>query len=233
MDKSYSSWSSFKSDMIARSATNTLQYDEYLEGANSRYILNFLDGVLVGQYILYHSDTESKTDFDTNYKSGANKSLIKKDVFGFPVMTPALDTTGGLYPVVKTYKFSVQPNTINIFDLEVTTEIRIVGGEIWVAPSDVSKVHDDDYCEFSIVDKNNVLGLFSVYGIPQGGVLELKKFVRTEYIKKGDADSGYNSVPGNLLKGSNPVLAGLFRRITYESFGSEALTFIVRLTHYE
>ncbi|MFX1590479.1 MAG: hypothetical protein ACFFC1_20285, partial [Promethearchaeota archaeon] len=85
--------------------------------------------------------------------------------------------------VWKKRKHTAIAGQTTFFDILVTTEIRIRGGSYKIL--DFSKVHEDDYVEFSVVDKDDVLGLFSTDGLEVGvDILELKKFVKTEYIEE-------------------------------------------------
>ena len=128
---------------------------------------------------------------------------------------------------------SKSPISLNFFDIEVTQEKRICGGEYWIFPGDESNVHADDYVEFSIIDKNDVLGLFSIYGLTVGvDILELVKFVCTDYVKKGDSSNGYHSRLYEGIKGTNLVTQGLFFRAAYDSNGTANLGFIWRIYYY-
>lgn len=73
------------------------------------------------------------------------------------------------------------PDAVNIFDMQITSSMvdangycQLFGGEYWTD----GNVLDGDYGEFSVVDKDDVLGLFSQYGLVVGqDVLELSKYV--------------------------------------------------------
>ncbi len=160
---------------------------------------------------------------------------IRRNANGDPIYSPTLDDVMGLYPKKKTYKGNVSPNQVNFFDIEVTQEKRINGGEYWVHQDDVLKVHEDDYVEFSIVDKNDVLGLFSTYGlsVANGDVLELCKFILTDYVKKGNSANGFHSSLYEGIKGTNLVVQGLFMRVMYDSNGTDAIRWTWRLFYYE
>jgi hypothetical protein len=55
---------------------DNIQYEELDSGQDcARYIITTTDGIYFYQYILKHSDTNNKTDFDDNYKSNANKVI--------------------------------------------------------------------------------------------------------------------------------------------------------------
>jgi hypothetical protein len=174
-------------------------------------------------------------DFEINYKNNCNNVIERKSVDGFQIFAPTLDDVQGLYPKKKMYKNLVTAGSINIFDNEVTSEKKICGGEYWIYPDDVDKIHDDDYVEFAVVDKNDVLGLFSTYGlsVANGDVLELVKFVETDYIIKGDKAGGYHSRLYEGIKGTNTVYAGLFFRCIVHSHGTENFRKLWRCYYYE
>jgi len=98
---------------------------------------------------------------------------------------------------------------LNLFDLLVTTETKIRGGKWKIAGSGH---HPDDYVEFSVVDKDDVLGLFSYYGVPQGGFLELSKFAITMPVDPEHKGWEVTEEPG-----ASTVFAGLYMRVHYMS----------------
>jgi len=131
----------------------------------------------------------------------------------------------------KMYKFTASAGIKTFYDIEVTTELRISGGEMWV--ENPTAVRDDDYVEFSVVDKNDVLGYFPLFGYQIGiNVLEIKKFVKTDYLKKNIANEGYSSYLPSDLHG-DPVIPGLFFRIGIKSTGTSPIQIKTRLAYYE
>lgn len=120
---------------------------------------------------------------------------------------------------------------ITIFDLKITEEIKLSGGEVWVMDSSQANVGDEDYVEFSIVDKDDVFGLFAVLGLTPGvDVLEVTKFVYHEYLKKGN--SYYSDLASN-VPGSASVMQGLYRREVFHSINSTGdIEFISKLYYY-
>lgn len=197
------------------------------------YLLYAYDDVHYYEAVI--NTTAEIEDFEANYKATANQPLATRNDFGAEIVSPTFDDVNGLYPKKKMYKDTAIAGQINFFDIEVTQEKRINGGEYWVHPEDVAKVHDDDYVEFSIIDKNDVLGLFSAYGLNKanGDILELCKFVLTDYVLKGDPDNGYHSELYEGIKGTNVVYTGLFMRAAYVSHGTENIRWKWRLYFYE
>lgn len=178
------------------------------------------------------SNLADYNDFENNYKIKWNKS--NNNDFGIGLVSPTLDDVQGLYPKKKMYAENVIAGKLNIFDYMIDVEKRISGGEYWIYPEDSSKIHKKDYLEFSVIDKNDVLGIFNYYGlIPGVDILELTKFVKTDYIKKGNSAEGYHSQLFEGIKGTNALVAGLFLRVAYFSVGTQDLDFFWRLYYYE
>jgi len=128
------------------------------------------------------------------------------------------------YPDVtvwKIRKFKALKGQTTFFDIEITTEKRLAGGDFEI--KNPTSVNENDYMEFSIVDKNNVLGLFQTYGLKPGiDILELHKFIRTAYIPKNGIKDFYSHLGCTFA-----VYAGLFLRISYSSFGTTDINFNV------
>lgn len=124
----------------------------------------------------------------------------------------------------KSRKHEAIAGQTNFFDIAITTEIRLSSGEYMI--DNLEDVHPDDYIELSLIDKNNVLGLFSYYGLQEGDVLELFKFVRTEFPitrQKFESPMGCTHI----------VVPGLFIRVAYVSFGTTNINFKTRILWYE
>jgi len=109
------------------------------------------------------------------------------------------------------FKFLVIAGYENFFDIQISKSKCLRGGRyIILNPSDVN---ENDYIEFSIIDKDDVLGLFQVYNVPEGGFLELTKFVKKWWV--------YNTPVYEFKSESyNKVLQGLYIRIGYKSHGT-------------
>lgn len=222
-------YTAFKSIITAKGLR--WQHIENTEFKHSYYFYAYDQGAL------YESVTDNPdeiSDFETNYKSSSNQNIQPVSSIGVPVVSQTFEDVLGLYPKKKTYKNSVTAGQINFFDIEVDREKRICGGEYWIMPGDESKVHEDDYVEFSVIDKNDVLGLFEQYGLEIGtDILELCKFVVTDYVKKGSSAEGYHSQLYEGIKGTNQVIPGLYFRVAYDSNGQDNLKFLWRLYYYE
>lgn len=149
---------------------------------------------------------------------------------GSQIVAPTFEYDNDLNGVWKGYGYQAAAGVLNIYDEPITTELKLRGG--WyelVAPTATPQATKLDYLEFSIVDKDNVLGLFANYGLTPGvDVLELKKFVRTDYINpyKNERQTFHS-------QGASSVMAGLFFRTHYRSFGSTPVDFKVVLNYHE
>jgi hypothetical protein len=152
---------------------------------------------------------------------------------GKPIMSPSFYHADGYNEIQDMKKYQVTSTSVNIFDELIEKEIRLSGGQYWIREEDVNMVSEDDYVEFSIVDKDDVLGLFSVYGVPSGGFIELAKFVRKHYVRKGDKNSGYYSDLASNIEGAALVGQGLYKRMYYYSFGAVPLTMYVNYITYQ
>ena len=93
-------------------------------------------------------------------------------------------------------------------DIQVTTEVFIQGAKEYL----ISNGIDGDIVEFSVVDKDDVLGLFATYGLTVGvHVLEVAKFLETFHVEPGTHRGTLES------QTAGQVLPGLYMRIKYES----------------
>lgn len=122
---------------------------------------------------------------------------------------------------------------ISIFDALITSEIKLSGGEVWICAGFEQFVGDEDFVEFSIVDKDDVLGYFPYFGLTKGiDVLEIAKFVHNEYILK-ETGNYYSDLASN-VPGAATVMGGLYRRAVYNSVNSTGdIKFISKYFYYK
>ncbi len=93
--------------------------------------------------------------------------IPKKDSDGNPIYAPTFEDDGGLTGAWQGYLYTATKNTLNIWDEPVTTELKLRGGWYQLCADSASpQAIKGDYLEFAIVDKTNVLGLHTLYGIP-------------------------------------------------------------------
>jgi hypothetical protein len=164
-------------------------------------------------------DTEQ---FETYYLIKANKQT--HDDNGSMIYAPTLQYDLDLTAIWKGYTYSASANAQSFFDERVTTEIKMRGGWYEVLTDQASL---GDYIEFSIIDKDDVLGYFQYFGLTVGvDILELKKFVRTNYIKPGSASKREYAAAS-----ASDVVEGLYFRTTYYNAGNNAVPFSI-VVHY-
>ena len=94
----------------------------------------------------------------------------------------------------------------NIWDTKLDSPIYLQGGSFWIR-----NASSGDYGELAVVDKDDVLGLFAYYGIPSGGVLELRKHVRTFHFPPGSFQDRVE------FSSKSYIPAGLYMREIYFS----------------
>jgi len=158
---------------------------------------------------------------------GLDFRATPKDDEGNPILAPSFEATNGLHPLWHGHLYSVTAGATNIFDELVTTEKKLRGG--WFTLMD-GNAAVGDYIEESVVDKDDVLGYFQYYGYTVGqDVLELKKYVRTEYVHP-KMEGIRQEFQANSVFG---VLAGLYTRTIYESTGGVNLQIAVTPFGYE
>lgn len=170
-------------------------------------------------------------DFDASFPVGTRVAVARRDdavaniigLSGIPtsartstgamIIAPTFEHTDGVHPQWEgnLYTATAGVDVMSIFDREVTFEEQLREGyyELFDDNSQIG-----DYIEQSIVDKNDVLGYFALYGYTVGvNVLELKKYIKKEYVNPLTAGQRIT-----FRAGSTTVLyAGLFMRTTYTS----------------
>jgi hypothetical protein len=104
------------------------------------------------------------------------------------------------------YELIGDPGATTIFDIEVEHQMLVQGGQFWIVGAVAG-----DTCHFSVVDKNDVLGLHTQLGLPLGTPIELVRYVKN-----------YRLPPTPLYQDSiimptvAPVAPGLFLRAQLE-----------------
>jgi hypothetical protein len=151
---------------------------------------------------------------------------LRRNADGRNVIAPTFEDTGGIHPQWKGHKYTAVAGQTNIFDEVVTVEKQLRGG--WYELLDDNAIVND-YIEFAVVDKDDVLGLFATYGLTVGeDVLELKKYVKTEYINPTKKDRQQFMANSTFV-----ILAGLYLRTIYESTGATNVCFKVVTLAYQ
>jgi len=214
-------WTEFKK--FVQDKDLSIQFVE----AQGNYHLKAFDGYFSLDCILpIGVDNPDTNDFEANFKVAGNKKLEQRNSDGYIVSAPTFEDAQGLTTVWKGHLYTAQPNSLNIYDEVVTTQLRLRGGWYKVLSTGANI---GDYVEFSIIDKDNVLGLFAYFGLTVGqDVLELKKFVKTEYINPLSLER-QDFVSG----GASEVMAGLYFRTYYYNSGLTAVKFSVMEKYHE
>jgi len=216
------SWNDFKNFTVARNLS--VQHFEI----GNKYYLFVTDGPMsLSSHINIETPPNNdQIDFETNFKPSSNKKLQKMNNEGYIVTAPTFEDAQGLTTTWKGHLYTALPNSLNIFDEVVTTQLKLRGGWYKILTTNTAI---GDYIEFSIVDKDNVLGLFSYFELTLGqDVLELKKFVKTEYIsplnlERQDFQTG----------GASEVMAGLYFRVAYYNSSVISVQFTVTEKYHE
>jgi hypothetical protein len=122
------------------------------------------------------------------------------------------------------FRFGITAGVENFFDMQLDRNKFLWGGRYVIV--DEAAINVNDYVELSIIDKDNVLGLFDVYGVPPGGFLELKKFVKKWWVYK-------TPVFEFVSEDATYLLQGLYIRCGYRSFGTVDNTLLFTLYFFE
>lgn len=145
---------------------------------------------------------------------------------GHLITAPTFEYDFDLDGYFQGYLYTASAGVTSIFDELITTEIKLRAG--WYEILD-NNAAIGDYIDFSVVDKDDVLGLFGALGLTQGvDVLEVGNFVRTEYINPRNTGRSDFRVDG-----ASTVFAGLYFRIKYVSTGANDVDFKVSYLVYE
>lgn len=109
--------------------------------------------------------------------------------------------------LIKGHRFVCQPDSTNVFDWQLPFNVALQGVHAIIVDN-----QDGDYGEFSVVDADDVLGLFALYGLTVGvDVLQIQKFGETVYVPAGRSDIGY------FFDSAFQIPAGLYLRMTWEA----------------
>ena len=134
-------------------------------------------------------------------------NLPELDEHGRPINSPSAYEYASEDGGFDGYFYTCPANTLSIFD-EPVTKVMYIQGAIcwWDAPT------AGDYGEFSIVDKDDVLGLFATYGLTVGvDVLELAKYVRKFY------PAPWKNMSDIRQRTAGQILPGLYMRFAYNN----------------
>lgn len=162
-----------------------------------------------------------KDDFESNYLENANSAIAKRNTSGAAIIAPTYFTIDESWRM-EGIRFTASGNTTTICDYHINKEILMQGGQWWTLTTGM-----DDVADFSVVDKDNTLGLHTMYGLPPGYPIELKKFVNNYYVPPG-ITTGMIQAPT-----VSPVVSGLYVRIAYDNNGDDDAEIAVNYIYYE
>lgn len=115
---------------------------------------------------------------------------------------------------LKGVEFVAAAGAQTFYDWVISTNSYVHGGKCWV---DSAAAAMGDKMHWSVVDKDDVLGLFSVLGLTQGvDVLEVSKYVEDYFVPPGITHGWVDAVRPETHA---LVPAGLYLRASYESVG--------------
>lgn len=127
------------------------------------------------------------------------------DDLGRPVNTPSAYEYAAEDGGFDGYLYTCPANTTSIFDEPVTKVLFIQGAICWWDTPTAG-----DYGEFSVVDKDDVLGLFASLGLTVGvDVLEVAKYVRKFYPPPWQAQADVRQ------RTAAQIIPGLYMRFAY------------------
>lgn len=216
---------------------------EIKQNSNIKLLYNYINGYVSTCEVAFISDLTpvQKTYLDSIIASHTGDTTVIVDVDTTTILIPEPSfpispVTGGVLVsqtftgIIDNYTSKgrshvAQANQLTFFDIQITTEIRLKGGSYTIKNFD--QVGPEDYIELSVVDKDDALGLFSKYGLLVGThVLELNKFLKTEYIfsKEKEIENGYQAVS---------VFKGLYIRLAYNNTSEYDIYFKSQLYYYE
>jgi len=178
-------WSALKADATAKKSP--IQFTEnmdrirvfYVDGGVEYYTLLWKTAAASG---IPSTNTADLADFEANYRNDPNTNLaidIRNDL-GQTVQAVSAYAYANESTRFKGFLYAPPANTLSIYDEKISnSKIFVQGAEmIWADTPSLG-----DYMEFSVVDKDDVLGLFSSYGLTAGvDTLELIKYATTGYL---------------------------------------------------
>jgi hypothetical protein len=152
--------------------------------------------------VLYPSSTEIQSQDDAIAMYSSLSEINRTDEGNF-IYSPTYFSAPEAWRS-KGIKFTIPGNSVGINDLMISSQLRIQGADFW-ARSDI----DGNEVEFSVIDKDNVLGYHTIYSLPPGHPLELTKFVESNFFPSGLYCGSKTATQ------AHPVVQGLYIRIKY------------------
>jgi hypothetical protein len=144
-----------------------------------------------------------------------------RDNGGHPIVAPTHIAISEAWRM-EGVRFTASGQTTTIHDYRITKEILMQGAHWWTQCDSLN-----DSADFSVVDKDNILGLHTMYGLPLGTPIELTKFVRNYYVPSGHT-VGIIQAPT-----VSPVVSGLYVRVAYDNNADTDAEIGVNYIYYE
>jgi len=157
------------------------------------------------------------------------------DERGAPIVVPTFADARGHDPEWKGYKYVATPAgpepappRLSVWDQLITVEREIRSGNYRIIPPGSGTVPTDDVIEFSVVDKDDVLGHFGDLGFTVGeDFIELKKWVRNEHVD-GNIRNERRFEGEEVFK----IVPGLYLRTAYTSTAEDVPEILVTVKDY-
>lgn len=160
--------------------------------------------------------------------TGVDPDLPTPGPHNLPVYAPYAFGVSEEQTKFKSYMYS--PSTdpagaVSVFDELITKQVYLQGGSYHV-----KEATEGDNADFSIVDKDDVLGMFAALGLTVGvDVLEVRRYVETEYMFDGENKEELR------VDAAGQLVQGLYFRCVYRSMAgaAQAPKLKVRYLYYE
>lgn len=134
---------------------------------------------------------------------------------GRPIIAPSFVEAGHYDGCYNGFRWEITAGTTNEHDTELETDVKIQGGQYRLVGGPPA---DGDYMCLSVIDKNDVLGMFSLYDYEVGvDELELFRYVRNHYACSNTSCMGLVNVFE--FPSAKFIPMGLFLRAIYVSIG--------------
>lgn len=160
-------------------------------------------------------------EYEDDYAPDANQAVTRRNEHGNAVVAPTHVHISEAWRM-EGVRFTASGHTTTIHDYHITKEILMQGGHWWTLSHGLN-----DSADFSVIDKDDVLGLHTLYSLPPGYPIELKKFVKDYYVPSG-LTTGLIQAPT-----VSPVVSGLYVRVAYENNSDEDAEIGVNYIYYE
>jgi len=156
-----------------------------------------------------------------------NVKFSKKDTDGIPIVTQNYRTVSEDGFRTYSVSFIAVAGELTAYDLLLDTDILLHGGWSWVGDT----ASWGDQVHMSVIDKDDVLGLFDLLGLTEGeDVLELSRYIVDIDVPPG----GYGKEGHHIHTGTfADLVEGLYLRVRYSSEGDSDVEVIAYYDLYE